>query len=129
MKNVKEAAVAWIPHNGKVLAVSRRDIPEDMGLPGGKLENGETSLEALIREVKEETGVEVRSATLVFQRSVPGEVDFLTSLYLVDSFEGIPKNVEEGISVRWIDPKELLKENCTFRNFNMDAFEIIRKRM
>lgn len=42
---------------GKVLAVSRKDDPNDLGLPGGKAEDGETPFEAVVREVEEETGL------------------------------------------------------------------------
>lgn len=35
-------ALIWNDEGNKVLAVSRRGKPEDMGLPGGKVDPGET---------------------------------------------------------------------------------------
>jgi len=45
--------------DGKILGVSRRDDHTSFGLPGGKVDKNETPIQALIREVKEETGVTI----------------------------------------------------------------------
>jgi 8-oxo-dGTP diphosphatase len=42
-----------------ILAVSRKDDPNAFGLPGGKVEHGETEEQAARRELLEETGVEL----------------------------------------------------------------------
>ena len=43
----------------KILGVTRKYNHSDWGLPGGKLDPGETALEAIIRESKEETGLDI----------------------------------------------------------------------
>jgi 8-oxo-dGTP pyrophosphatase MutT (NUDIX family) len=45
------------PITGRVLGVARRDDPNAWGLPGGKVEEGETEREAAARELVEETGL------------------------------------------------------------------------
>lgn len=45
--------------NMNILTVSRKHDPLDLGLPGGKLEGTETILEAIVREMKEETGLDI----------------------------------------------------------------------
>lgn len=45
------------PITGRVLGVARRDDPNAWGLPGGKVEEGESEWVAAARELKEETGI------------------------------------------------------------------------
>ena len=49
-----------VRRNYKILAVSRKNNHSDFNLFGGKLENGETWEEALIRECYEETGYYIK---------------------------------------------------------------------
>ena len=60
-KRIRPGAKALIVHKGKILVLtektSRGEIISDF--PGGGLEYGETVVEALVREVKEETGLVV----------------------------------------------------------------------
>ena len=52
----------------KILGVTRKYNHSDWGLPGGKLDPGETALEAIIRESKEETGLDIFNVELIDQR-------------------------------------------------------------
>jgi 8-oxo-dGTP diphosphatase len=63
----KVAAVVFITQNGRVLMVKRRMDPEigKWALPAGFIDYGEDPREAAIREVKEETGLDVRITRLV----------------------------------------------------------------
>jgi mutator protein MutT len=61
---------AIIDEGGKLLVCRRRDRPGKPGLwefPGGKIEPGETSEQALVRELREELAVE-SAAGPVYQR-------------------------------------------------------------
>jgi 8-oxo-dGTP diphosphatase len=64
------AVSAVICDRGKVLLAHRRDI-DWWNLPGGGMEPGETVDEALVREVFEETGLEVKIERLVGVYSKP----------------------------------------------------------
>tara|TARA_R110000796_G_scaffold27712_2_gene76192 strand:+ start:2056 stop:2478 length:423 start_codon:yes stop_codon:yes gene_type:complete len=68
LKDAKDnhAQVVLINEDGLICLVSRKDNHKDFGLPGGKLDKGETYEEAAIREVKEETGLDIKNLTMIF---------------------------------------------------------------
>jgi mutator protein MutT len=54
------AVIAVVPRGDEVLLVRRRNAPSAAwwGFPGGKIEPGEPLADAMLRELREETGVE-----------------------------------------------------------------------
>ena len=54
--------------SSNILGVSRKDNPNLMGLPGGKVDEGELIYDAMVREVYEETGLTVKNALPFFFR-------------------------------------------------------------
>lgn len=58
-------AVAAIFNEKGELLLQKRGDKKKWGLPGGALELGETLDEAVIREVKEETGLEIKTKSLI----------------------------------------------------------------
>lgn len=70
MKKITETAMAVIFNElGQVLCVSRKDDWTKFGLPGGKWEEIDATIEdTCIREIKEETGLDIYDLELVFTR-------------------------------------------------------------
>ena len=66
MKTIRGVA-AIIVNNGKIFATQRGygDFIGGWEFPGGKIEPGETSEEALVREIKEELEVEIKVGNLI----------------------------------------------------------------
>ena len=60
-------AYGIITNDNKILLIrkSRGAYTGKLDLPGGGLEHGETPLECVVREVKEETNLEVKEATIL----------------------------------------------------------------
>ena len=109
--------------NGKeVLAISRKGKPDDLGLPGGKTEEGEVPLGALLREVREEVGIEITGSEMIYERVDPAD-GHEAWCYRVDSYTGEPRACEPNTVIAWVPPQRLLEANCTFREYNRGLFE------
>lgn len=114
-------AALMLNEQGEILAVSRKYNHADLGIPGGKIDAGETPEEAVRRELLEETGVEARCVLPVFERDCQGQ---RAITYLITEWEGEPRAVEEGW-VGWVPLARLLDPNCSFRGYNGAMYEAV----
>ncbi|MFD7228578.1 (deoxy)nucleoside triphosphate pyrophosphohydrolase [Streptomyces sp. NPDC059881] len=94
---------------GRLLAARRSAPPEFAGrweLPGGKLEPGETPEQALVRELREELGVEVEPI-----ERVPGEwplgPGYVLQVWTARLISGLPLPLEDHDELRWLAVDEL----------------------
>ena len=114
------AASAWIIHeSGLVLAVSRKHDETDLGLPGGKLDPGETFQEAVIRETKEETNLDIIDVLPVFGDAcgTPGVHHVHWCMAFLCKATGTLKRMEKG-RVVWVPTQRLItKPDGTFNSF------------
>lgn len=99
-----------INKNNKVLITKRASHQHQGGkweFPGGKVENVETSQEALRRELQEELGITIKSAThitdIIHQYT---DKKVLLDVYEVKDWSGEAVG-REGQPLRWVEKAEL----------------------
>ncbi len=106
------AAVALVDPDGRVLIAQRPEGKAMAGLwefPGGKVEEAETPEDCLIRELKEELGIEVKSdclAPLTFASHRYPDFHLLMPLWVCRRWSGRPTG-REGQSLKWVRPSQL----------------------
>jgi ADP-ribose pyrophosphatase YjhB (NUDIX family) len=76
-------------------------------LPGGAPEPGESDAEALVREVREETGVEIRVERRTGEYHRTGFLPHVARVYRCRAVGGAPAPSAETPRVAWIDPRAL----------------------
>ena len=112
MRVVLVAAVALIDADGRVLLAQRPEGKSLAGLwefPGGKVEPGETPEAALIRELKEELGIDTWKsclAPLTFASHSYDEFHLLMPLFACRRWDGTP-HPHEGQGLAWVRPQDL----------------------
>lgn len=119
MNNKKETVLAYIEKDNSFLMLLRNKKKHDINANkwigvGGHLEKEETPEDALIREIKEETGLDVisysKKGLIYFNYD---DISELMHLYIVNDFKGELIECDEGI-LNWVKKSDL---------FSLDLWE------
>ena len=105
-------AAALVAPDGRVLLQQRAPGRAMAGLwefPGGKVEPGERPEPALVRELREELGIEVEAGALApaaFASADNGGRHMLLLLYLCREWRGTPEPLDAS-ALQWVRPAEM----------------------
>ncbi len=112
MKTVVVSAAALIDRDGRILLAQRPEGKVMAGLwefPGGKVESGETPERALVRELREELGIDTWAsclAPLTFASHSYDSFHLLMPLFACRKWEGLARS-REGQTLRWVPARKL----------------------
>lgn len=109
-------AAALVDADGRVL-IAQRPANKSMGglweFPGGKVDPGETPEQALIRELREELGIDTRNSCLApycFASHTYEAMHLLMPLFVCRVWKGEPRAIEHQ-ALAWVRPARLFDYN------------------
>lgn len=126
------ASYVLLKKENKVLFVHRNNtgwMDGKYGLAAGKVENGESFIEAAVREAKEEAGVTIKPVNLRYILTVHRKEDEKTTwvdvFFEATEWTGKPYNAEPEVhtKIEWLDLNNLPKNIIPMLKF---AFEQIK---
>ena len=118
-KPIRKAVRCYLIKDNEVVVIKYKKGNKKEGyydIPGGKIEEGETPKQTAIREMKEETGIEIQNLKYkgIMTIEYPDRM-FIFDTFISKEYEGEPQEFEENTS-EWIDIDELLKKEKILSN-------------
>lgn len=110
-KKIRKAVRTYLIKDNKVVVINYKQHNNGYyDIPGGKIEEGETSEETSIREFKEETGITITKQHCIGHNTIEyPERIFEFDIFIVDEYSGEPLEFEENKSM-WFNIDDLYKE-------------------
>lgn len=111
-ESVELTVLCMIYDKNRILLQNRvKDDWKGYTFPGGHVENGESFVEATIREIKEETGLIINDLQLCGIKKFPIDKGrYIVLLYKTNQYQGNLISSTEG-KMEWIDRNDLHKMN------------------
>lgn len=114
-KKIRKAVRTYLIEDDKIVVIKYKK--HDNGyydIPGGKIEENESSTKASIREFKEETGIDIIKQYYIGKNIIefPDRI-FDFDIYIVDEYKGKPLDFDENDSM-WVDLNKIQNEEKIF---------------
>ncbi|MGB9911267.1 MAG: NUDIX hydrolase [Microgenomates group bacterium] len=105
------SAVVFNKNKTKVLVQKREDL-KIWTIPGGKVEKGESLLEAVIRETYEETGIKIKPLKVsgIYFRNLKFFPTLNITFICLSKGGKLKTDPKENLEVAWMEIKEALKK-------------------
>jgi len=113
-----EIASCFVEHNKEILLLNRQDHKPQgntWGVPAGKIDEGETPLQTMIREIKEETGFKISDHQIFYFDKLfvkYPDYDFVYYMFhtKLEQKEKVRIRSTEHKAFQWISPEQALAE-------------------
>jgi mutator protein MutT len=102
-------AIGILRKDGRLLIAQRmphREYGEKWEFPGGKVEAGESVVQALRREIYEELGVTLLQAHHLVDLPFPADTSVTLCFYVIDWFDGVPA-LKDHLALAWVKPEHI----------------------
>lgn len=113
--------MCMIKNGDKILVLDRNDpVWPGLTFPGGHVEKHEAFHDSVVREIQEETGLNIKNPKLIGVKQFFDDQDhrYLVFFYLATKFTGTLRASEEG-KLTWMTKDELLHQQLAY-NFDHD---------
>lgn len=113
--SISPAVIVLVKYGDKVLITKRHDYSKRYSLVAGYSEVGETIEQTCIREVKEETGVNIKN--LKYYKSQPWSFSGSLLFGFIAELDGSAEltiDYKENVEVKWVNKKDLTIRNDDF---------------
>lgn len=126
MKIRKAVCLLYFDTTGEVLSVKRLKT-NNYGLPGGKVDKGETPKDALVREIKEETNLNLDKKQLIPIYAAFVNGFYCTTFITLQTYLNLDdlKQMEKHIKPVFVNSK-ILKYDSDFSDYNVGVFNSYR---
>jgi len=107
---VRYGVVAVVPRSGRLLVIRRSEFvlaPRAICFPGGGIEPGETEPQALVREIQEELGVEIRPLRCLWRSITAWRIALSWWLAALPPDAEPAPNPAEVEAIHWLVPEEI----------------------
>ena len=119
MFEISAGAIVYTIINDQINYLLIKDFHGNYGFPKGHLEDDETEIEAAIREIKEETGIDINIDTSFRQELryvMPNGIDKISVYFLSSYKDQTPVKQPEEVDEIMLVPYEKALEIITFDN-------------
>lgn len=110
METLRRGVVGVLVQEGRLLVITRSQFVRAPGkscFPGGSIEPGETAMQAVVRELKEEVALDVVAKRELWRKVTPWKIDLSWWLVECSQTEQICPAPAEVESVSWLCPDEI----------------------
>ncbi len=103
-ENVELTVLCLVEDGNKILLQNRiKNDWQGYTLPGGHVESGESFVDAVIREMKEETGLDIKNPRLVGVKQFPTKDGrYVVLLFRATEYSGTVVSSDEG-QMEWVE--------------------------